>query len=47
MQHGPNDPPGTGDQSEPVETPDNTPDVSQPDAQPDTDADQPGEADEA
>jgi hypothetical protein len=34
MLNGPNDPPGTGDTPEPVETPDNTPDVDQPDPQP-------------
>lgn len=34
MIEGPNDPPGTGDTPDPVETPDNSPDVSQPDPQP-------------
>ena len=34
MIDGPNDPPGTGETPEPVETPDNTPDTSQPNPQP-------------
>jgi hypothetical protein len=36
MLPGPNDPPGTGDSPEPVETPSDEPDTSHPDPQPDT-----------